>query len=185
MGRKEGSGGIEILIEGPKPRVPRRLLINSAWQLGSAKVPEENMDMIADAFWSEFGANQILLAEVRIRAQCSSGKPHAGSWFRDSMFRETDLDSLGGKLAYAGARLEIQPHPSAEFWDSPKREISLEVLREDPRDIYMDIMSQWQRLPGAGPSWDLLATAKPSEFIQAAVSYTRSKVLGLFAEGNS
>jgi hypothetical protein len=198
MGRLEGRGGLEVLVEGKGVQTPLRFLVHQVWPQ-SSEVAAQQTEMVTSAFWKGLGGEgwQVVLAEVRLQAQCGSGEPKAIDWFRKHAlpFGDERFSRLGGQVSFADVKLEVLP-PVGEidFWSSARREISLQVLREDPRDVYLDVVSTWSGLravPGAqglmvqvaGPD-QRLPEASPGEYIRQTMEYTRTRVLNLVPEGD-
>ena len=70
---------------------------------------------------------------------------------------------------------------------TPKRHVSIEVLREDPRCVYLEVMSQWTQapvVPGGAITIDPNAIrtfeSMPSDYIRNSDRYIRETVLPIF-----
>ena len=94
-------------------------------------------------------------------------------------------DGAGGELSILGFKYET---PAADFTDddllaNPKREVSVEVLREDPRCLYVEVMSQWPQVTVAsdgtaeiGPGKIRSFRAPPSDYLSNTNQYLESVV---------
>jgi hypothetical protein len=195
--RREGRGGLRILLEGRGIQEPMRLLIHADWPATEQHFKEQ-ADMIAKGVWSSLGGEgDVVVAEVRVMGQCFSGRDHSVALFTDAVLglRSEALSLLGTPLRFASVTLDVGP-PSGvrvELFDRATREIKLEVLREDPRDVYLEIASQWSLLRPLGDAPVMIADAgsrtlverNPSEFVDNALDYIRNRVLQLLSEHRS
>lgn len=67
---------------------------------------------------------------------------------------------------------------------NPKRDVSVEVLRQDPRSLYVEVMSQWPQIAIASdgtvrvdPGTIRSFQSPPSEYLLDTIDYTESVVL--------
>ncbi|GEM_PF-2071505 len=177
--RREGRGAFRLLLENKTVREPLRLLISHVWPTASLDI----FDISADTVSRNLPDNtQRVLAEVRIRAQCSTTSSSGINYLLEHVLRFTDeqKDSFGGNLNFASTKIEI-PGASPTEDDqlaNPKREMTLEVLREDPSRLYIELMSQWTQVPSSvrpGGQIDLSSlrriTEPPRSYIQDAQGY--------------
>ncbi|MCI0589819.1 MAG: hypothetical protein L0323_23645 [Planctomycetes bacterium] len=191
--RREGRGGLTILLEGRGLQEPLRFLVNQEWP-ASLEHAEQHVDMASNALWQALGDQwAVVHAEVRMLAQCNSGLPSATDLFRHHWTRprEGALEAIPGRLSFAGLRLEFAPPAEPrEVKDAAARSVSLEVLREDPKDLYVEVVSQWSLLrpvaevPGlvVAPSSSELRTTRPSELVSDSMRFLSERVLNLFPE---
>lgn len=151
--RKHGRGGLTFQIDNPGRSSPIRLLLVDEWPT-ALEVTKQSFEVTAKAvFESLTGKWQRVMAEVRIRAQCSAPSGESAL----SILRENILTlpndwetAIGGSLAFAGAKFEVQAgHHDEDPLANPKRVLSVEVLREDRQSLYLELMCQWPQIPEA------------------------------------
>jgi hypothetical protein len=143
----------------------------------------------------------VIIVEARILGQCSSGRTHAAEFFADGVFgfRQQAVSGLGGEVSFAGMTLVTMPTSEGGILERVGHEIKLEILVEDPGDVYVEAMSQWSLVPGTLASRGtsrpaqpaafivspedarVLRDRRPSEFIQDASGFLQEKVLSLFS----
>jgi hypothetical protein len=93
-------------------------------------------------------------------------------------------EALGSPLVFSALRFEVAAtHPSEDPIGGPKREITIEVLREDPQCLYLEVMSQWPQIPAPlkpGVPIDIGSIRRidlsPSEYIQETYTYLNTFV---------
>ncbi len=191
--RKEGRGAFSALIENSGIQQPIRLLIRYDWPPSSAHVAER-CNMTAEAVFNTLGGNlQKVLAETRIRAQCDV-KEHSGlRYIRDNILRLSPnwVDSLGEPLTFASVKFNVAAsNRSGAPLENPARELTIEVLQEDPRCLYLELMSQWPQIaPPASPGGGFDTTSirpiteSPSVYIEEAYEFLRQRITELTHEG--
>jgi len=187
--RKEGMGGFSVTLEySGIPAQPLRLLM-SYTHPASMPHASEWFDEAAAAF---FGGTvdpptwQRVVAEVRLRAQCSTKSRDGLAFLRHHVLKlpEPWVRSLGQPLFFASAKIELAPSNAGDDpLALPRRELLIEVLREDPTSIYMELMSNWSAFPDpAGPVHALNIAQlrsildKPSAYVDEASNYLARSV---------
>ncbi len=150
--RPEGRGGLEIKVENPSLAVPIRLFMGYTWppSLASAR---EAFDLAAGAIFSSLqGKWTKLIAETRIRAECAVSGPDALGFLTGEMLGRAAgwIDSLGKPLSFCSLKFEVEPQPTTDSLATPKRDLTLEVLREDRTKLYLELMSQWPQIAMSG-----------------------------------
>ncbi len=155
--RKEGRGGIAVTIDNQGMQTPIRLLLEYHWP-PSVEHVTETMDSISEAAFQNIeGTWTRVLAEARIRAQCSVPNEHDSA----TGFMRADIFHLPGQWFDAFGSIK---HLSAQFItpagsfgedpiENPYRELTIETLHEDSKGIYLEIVSRWPQLSeGAIPA---------------------------------
>jgi hypothetical protein len=64
----------------------------------------------------------------------------------------------------------IQPNAEDEL-SNPKRECTIELLREDPDSVYLELMSQWPQLAGAPQSPAAIDVSKLRPILDTPTAY--------------
>lgn len=188
--RKEGRGGFHVEIGSPGGGQPMKVLMGYEWP-ASVEHLTETFDMTSNAvFCALEGDCQRVIAEVRIKAQCAVQEETGLLFLRSRLLRLTpeQVDGLGTRLDFAAVKLEVAASGSPETsLDGPKRDLSIELLREDPKGVYIELMSQWAQFPitrGASPTPPDISRARlieqtPSEYVNEAYTFLRDHVMVL------
>jgi len=194
--RAEGRGGLKIALDGGGTQNPVRLLVEYIWP-PSVQHVNEQLDRVAEAV---FGALQgdwkKVLAEARLRTECDVDGNNASRYMRDEVLRldEATVQSLQTPISFASVKLETPPSPPVadDPFAGPKREMTLEVLRENPKCLYVETMCQWDQLGAApiGGQIQLNLTQirpiqdKPSEYVEKAYEFLDKKFFRLWGGSN-
>ncbi len=178
MRRQEGRGGFSIAIDHPGAGNPIRLLLEWVWPPSDVHV-DERFDEAAYAV-IEGGLDgewQRVLAEARLRAQFDVKDAKSLDYLSNgvSAFSTAAVESLGTPLSFVTVGLHTTPTTQTDApLPNPAREITVEILREDPKAIYLELVSKWTQVPiGTAPMLPNQIrpiTAKPSEYIEDARS---------------
>ena len=192
LSRKEGRGGFAVTIDNKGIQTPIRLLLAYEWA-PSVEHVREQFDATANAVLETLeGEWQKIVAEVRLQAQCAVPGNSGIQFILDSILglRHEWVDSLGKPLGMASIKLEIDASKS-EIGDSlscPKRELMIEVLREDPKSVYLELMTMWPQVlmptvPGEQVVIDTSSLRPidklPSEYVGEALEFLRERVAEL------
>ena len=183
--RKEGRGGYTIVVDNSGIQKPIRLLISYDWPPSPQHVAEV-FDQVCDVTFKELEGNwQRVLAEVRLRAQCSVSEKDAVGYVTKRLLglKAEAIERLGQPLVFGSVKLEIASAGFAgDSLENPKREILLEVLREDPSNLYLEVMSQWSQFPDP-TQIDLRSVRpidrEPREYVEEARDFLQKHVLAL------
>jgi len=191
--RKEGRGNFSVTIDNKHFTQPIRLLLEYNWP-PSREHAKEKFDMTQEAAFEALAGDwQRVLAEVRIRAQCDTLEHDGLGFIRKKLLSSTGdwVARLGSPLSFCGLKFEVATTPPKEVdpLEGPKRELNIELLREDPRSLYLDQMSQWPQIssvpsiPGQLIPANTIRkiTAKPSEYVDNAYDYLVACVNSLAA----
>jgi len=191
--RKEGRGLFVVTIDNENVNVPIRLLLEYTWP-PSLEHAKDMFDMTADAAFAALtGDWQRVLAEVRLRAQCDTRDHDGLGYLRGTLLGQSSdwIADLGAPLSFCGVKLHVAATPPRgdDQLQGAKRELAVEVLREEPGGIYFELMSQWPwfaSIPLApGSPVDPLSVrridAKPSEYVDNAFAYLDGRVKALAA----
>ncbi len=197
--RKEGRGQFGLLVENPSIQKPIRLLLEWNWP-PAVKVVTEQFDLTADAVFDQLrattpdGAWQKVHAEVRLRANCQIAGQSALGFMLDRFLRLPSdwIRSLGEPLAFGALKFEVASAQAKQSsLDAPKRELSIEVLREDAKGLYFELVSTWRQVPtqsGPGAVIDVASLRpidrQPSEYMTDAHDYLSERLQGLANLGN-
>jgi hypothetical protein len=180
--RKEGRGSFDVTIDNKTVNEPIRLLLGYTWP-PSREDAKQTFDMAAEAAMSSLkGSWHRVLAEVRLLAQCDTREHDGLAFIEETLLGQAKewLSALGEPLSFCGMRFEVAATPPNEdSLQGPKRELSIEVLREDPGGVYLELMSQWPQIPPMPRVQASVANLgqirqidrKPSEYIEDAYDY--------------
>lgn len=171
MERREGRGGLTIALEYPGSEQPMRLLLEYHWPASDVHV-DEHFDDAASAILEQ-GGWQRVMAEARLRTQCEADTGDALGYLRTrllSPFVEGG-GALEAPIRFASVQLHASPdEPTGDALAHPSRELTIEVLREDPRFLYIELMSQWTQFPVGvvtlDPSRVRPITLCPSDYLE-------------------
>ena len=189
MERKEGRAAFKVTIDKGEASAPVRLLIEHIWPPSREHVLED-LDTAAEAVFAQLGDSWTrVLAETRHRGQANV--PHSAIPFLSNKIlhlSEAECDRLS-PLTFVALQYETG-EVAAQGDDAlatPKRHVSIEVLREDPRCVYLEVMSQWTQapvVPGGAITIDPQAIrtfeSMPSAYIRNSDRYIRETVLPIF-----
>lgn len=189
IGRKEGRGQFSIVIENPSVLQPMRLLVVSDFP-PSLNVVGEQIDLAVDAVLGVFDTDiQKVLAEARLRAQAQAPGGDATKFIARDFAKWPDrwLESLGQPLSYVGAKFEVSAsRPNGNSLDNPHRELCIEVLREDRRSIYVELVSRWSQVPAPPQAATVIDVSAlrpidqpPSAYIKDTYDYLHGALVDL------
>ena len=187
--RKEGRGVFQAGVEYQGASQPMRLLISHDWPPSLEHV-KEIFDLTTTAVFDALeGPCQRVVAEVRLRAQCDVREQSGLEFFLQHILKPSSgqLTELGTPLAFGSIRLEVAGGTAeGSSLDRPKRDLTVEVLREDPRCVYLELVSQWTQIPSGSQSGGALDLSrvraidqKPSAYIEEAHRFLTTKVVHL------
>lgn len=188
LSRKEGRGGFAVTIDNPGVQAPIRLLLSYDWAPSVEHIFQQ-FDVVAETVLETLaGEWQKILAEVRLRAQCAVPGNDGLQFIRGSVLGLSDewIESLGKPLRIASVKLEIDAS-KPQIGDSltnPKRELTIEVLREDPKSLYLELVTIWSQVPTPGPGGQVAIDIsslraidrKPGEYAGEAIEYLRERL---------
>lgn len=191
MARQQGRGALKISIDNANISQPVRFLVEYTWPSSREHVYED-IDAAAEASFHVLGNNwQRVMAEARVRLQFEARGGSAIRFLTEQALYLDDsrLQHLETAPSFASIMLETPAgNPtSADPFHQPRREIKIEVLREDERCVYIEVMSQWPQLaPTANgsmavdPSRIRTFDYPPSDYIRNTLSFMQDNVLALF-----
>lgn len=191
--RRIGRGTFKVTVDNATIQQPIRFLIEFTWPPSVEHVTQDFDTTAEAAFRVLSGDWQRVLAETRIRGQLEAAGGSALSFLTN---RVLQLD------AQRVASLEAQPefvsvslhtpagHPTdGDPLHQPKRQAQLELLREDSRSIYVELVSQWPQLATSNVRGQLEIDARrirhfdspPSAYLRNSVEYLNDRLFPLFA----
>lgn len=193
MERPQGTGQFRIVVDNQGPQAPVRLLVEYPWPKSREHVFED-VDLAVEAAFEALGEDwNRVLAETRVRAQVEAKGDSAAVFLAGEILHlsEGEIGSLEAPISFLGIKYEteaadpVEGNPLAH----PKREVSVEVLREDPRSLYVELMCQWPQTAAVVRGGTLeIDTRKvrtfsqnPSEYLRNSIDYLNSVVLPLFS----
>ena len=136
MERRTDREHLVVEIGRAAPSAPIRLRFRYDWPQ-SLQLVIEDFDAVFDAVFSSVGSGwQGVLAEARIQGQVDVAGASALSFLGGQMLRLTSgNDAVRGRLSFVGFRYEVAPTDFTELDQlaNPKRDVAVEILREDPR----------------------------------------------------
>ena len=193
MERDQGCGSLSVTIDNKSINDPLRLRVGHTWPPSREHVYED-IDLASEATFDVIGSgmNRVLV-EARIRAQVEARGGSAEDYLARNVLHLTDGDmaALQARPNYFAIKYEVpavQPSPDDPL-SNPKRDMSIEVLREDPRVLYLELMSQWPQLaqsgmPGGAIEIDVSNLRPlldpPSAYIKETMGYLTEVALPLF-----
>ena len=192
MTRKREREEFTISISGAGQGTPTRVLFHFDWP-PTVHIATEDIDQASEAIFAEVGEEGYgrVLAEARIRGKAEAAGDSAAGFLTKRIFHfsEGELGDLGARVSFAGITYETDAADATDedSLANPKRTVTVEVLRDDPRCLYVEVMSQWPQLPGVqgggtieiNPSKIRTFTSPPSDYVRNAIQYTEDVVLPL------
>ena len=188
--RKEGRGALTAIIDNKNINTPIRILLEYTWPPTIDHI-NEHFDSISESVLKCLEGNWTrVLAEVRLRAQCSTRSNNGLTFLREKVLGLPDecISGLGEPLSFCSVKLEVdatQPQPPSEDQiQGAKRDLLIELLQEDPTCVYLELVSQWPQmapLPRNQTGQFVLGNirkidSKPSVYIQEAYSFLEEQV---------
>ena len=176
MQRQEGRGVFRIVVDHPGAGNPIRLFLEWVWPPSNIHV-NERFDEAAEAVLDGGleGQWQRVMAEARLRAQCDVKTGGSLAFLTDEVpkFSATAADTLGTPLTFVTIGLHTTPTTQTDQpLIDPARELTIEILREDPKVLYLELVSKWTQVPIGTTAVALNQirpiAAKPSEYIENA-----------------
>jgi hypothetical protein len=148
IGRSEGKGGFGVILDMASMHHPVRLLTDYSWPASIEHVKEGAAIVHKAVFERLAGPIHRVLAEVRIRAQCGIPGGNALAFMRDrAVGNGVWLRQVEQPLQQVTLHVEFAPGAHDEPLDNPKRDLTVEVLREEPASLYIEAVSVWPQLP--------------------------------------
>jgi len=149
--RQEGRGRFRVVIDHPGAPKPIRLLMEYQWPISPDIDAKERFDMAAKAVFEGLKEPpHRVLAETRIRAQCEAAGGDARAFLSNHLLnlQGNRAAALGAPVTFASFTLQAAPreHTNDPLAD-PIREVTVEVLREDSKSIYVDFAARWTQAP--------------------------------------
>ena len=186
--RRDGSGLLGAVIECTSLQEPMRLLLKHSGP-PSLETTCQYFDTLAEALiplqeW------QRVHAEARILTQC---QPRVGGSAVDFLknnllrFSAADLEQIGGSLSFCGLKFDVPATGETDSLSGPSRQVQVEVLREDPGSVYIEVITAWtqwvQRMQGHIPVLDVSAVRQidqaPSKYLRDCYDFLSDKVCSL------
>ena len=190
FGRKEGRGALTAIIDNKNINGPIRILLEYIWPPTIEHI-KEHFDSISESVFESLEGNWTrVLAEVRLRAQCSTRSNNGLTFLRGKVLGlpEECVSGLGDPLSFCSVKLEVdatQPQPPSEDQiKGAKRELLIQVLREDPTCVYLELVSQWPQvasLPRNQTGPIILGNirkidSEPNIYVEEAMSFLKEQV---------
>ena len=186
LDRKEGRGGFTMVVDNHDTQQPIRCLMEWAWPPTPQHVTEY-FDQTGEALFDALqGDWQRVMAEVRWKAQCDVRASDATQYISEHLLKLTPetLAKLGDRLSFTSLEFHsASAKPTSDPMERPHRQVRIEVLREDPRCVYIELMSQWTQVPLAAKGIDLSTIrpieGKPSAYVDVTQKFLEEWVAGL------
>ena len=186
--RKEGRGALAARIDNNNINEPIRILLEYIWPPSIEHV-KQHFDSISESvFKSLEGDWTKVLAEVRLLAQCSVRSNDGLTFLKEKVIRLPPkyISGLGEPFSFCSVKFEVgatQPSPGDQL-KGAKRELSMELLREDPTCVYLELVSTWPQIaPIPRNQTDQIVLgnirkidSEPSEYIEEAISFLNEQV---------
>ncbi len=185
--REDGRQSFTVEIDQQANQQPIRVLLGYEWPVSNNLVFDD-FDATCHAAFEVLGEGwQRVLAEARIRGQVHAPGGSAVSFLsRDVLGVSEEDPRIDERLAFTAIKYETvaaEFAPGSEL-ANPKRDVSVEVLRQDSRSLYVEVMSQWPQVaissdgtvrvdPGTVRNFQ----SPPSEYLMDTIDYTESVVL--------
>lgn len=193
LNRQDGRENLAVEISGSAPHAPIRLLFRYDWP-ASNQLVFEDFDLAFDAALASMGEGwQRVLAEARLQGQVDVAVGSAASFLSHDIIPALQRVSGSRDLPFLGFRYEsaAADFSASDQLANPKRDVTVEVLREDPRCLYVEVMSQWPQLAVSsggtveiGPGRIRAFRSAPSEYLKDTIAYVEAHVLPLLARTN-
>jgi hypothetical protein len=176
--RREGRGVFGITIDNPSNQNPIRLLLGHTWPPSLEHVHQQFDIVSAAVFDALSGSWQKVKAEVRLRAHCAVRGGDALRFLGSEFLKVPSqwVDSLGQPITFTACRFQTaSTEPIQEPLDSPMRDLSIEVLREDPSLLYFELISKWLQVPRAVVHQGAVSVGTLRQFTDVPSAYVESE----------
>lgn len=193
--RPQGRGRFKILIDNHNIQNPIRLLQEYDWPPSREHISEDLNLVEETVFETLEGDWQRVLVETRVRGHMQASGESAVEYLRGRVLRIPDsaAEELESPISFLSVSYETAAgHPTeTDQLKAPKREFKMEVLREDPRSLYVELMSQWPQLPTIGTKVGTVEVdarrirgfeAPPSEYLDNCIEYLNRVAFPMFVE---
>lgn len=190
--RQQGRGSFKIVVDNQNVNQPVRILVQYTWP-PSRQHAFQDIDDAVDAVLDTLGPQwERVLAEARVRGQLEAAGGSASEYLAERVlgFGEEARNRLEAPMSFVSIGYETPPGDPTpdDALRRPKRQVSVEVLREDERSLYVELMSQWQQV-AQGTNGTLRLDAQrirqfhepPSAYLRDSVAYVQEVVLPLFS----
>lgn len=189
LSRQEGRGGLTISVGNKSVQEPIQMLVTYTWPQAPDYVNhlfDEASRAVFDTLRPPEGGWQRVMAEARVRGQCNVRQNNGLRFMRDSVLALPAewLESLGEPLQLASVRLEVGASAHSEDpLGGPRREFTIEPLREDPTGVYVELMSQWKQRAGHAESGGIIngggtgsLPETPSSYVDETIEFLRERL---------
>lgn len=178
MKLEEGRQGLLVNVSNPsvKPNTPTRILVDNLFTQKdmSIRQTEETVSAVMNYLTQKGMDLQLVIAEVRIRAQVEIRGELNGLEFMKKRVLGSQpwLGKTREEVGFASVKYEFKPsmNPLTAL-EHPKRELTLEPLKEDPASLYLETMSQWPQAISLQPGMPPPRDATPREILSTPGAY--------------
>jgi hypothetical protein len=185
--RKEGRGALAARIDNKNINEPIRVLLEYIWPPSIEHVKQHFNSISKSVFESLDGDWTKVLAEVRLLAQCNVRSNDGLTFLKERVIGLPPeyISGLGEPFSFCSVKFEVgASQPSSEDQlKGAKRELSMELLREDPTCVYLELVSTWPQIapmPRNQTGQIVLGNirkidSKPSEYVEDALSFLKEQ----------
>lgn len=188
--RPEGRGGFKVVLGAETVGAPIKVHFIHQWPPsleGTVQLLDPALDAVFSAL-GKLGEWQRVRAEVRIRASANLRTGGTGVEFLQKHLTHVPngMREALGEIPFLSFSAETS---AAATFDSPlegpARHIKIEVLREDPSGLYVELVETWPQVPdlvaGQAQKTQMTVTLRPadlapSEYVRHAYSTLQSCV---------
>ena len=195
MERQIGRGKLKVLLDCQSQQAPIRFLMQYIWPRSGGEYAYEEFDLISDATFDSLGSLgpglQRVMAEGRVRGHMATEGNSAVTFLVEQTLHlnRERIDSLEAPPDFVVVGFNTpagDPSPEDPL-RQPKREVRIEVLREDSRSLYIELMSQWPQVTTAPNGTATLDTQRlrafsnpPSDYLRNCHEYLANTIFPLF-----
>lgn len=182
-------GRYEVIMDfSGMPNNPIRLLMSYEWP-PSMQYAKEQFDLTAQAVFETMdGSSMKVSAEARMRGQVSVRGNDALMYIQNNLmnFDRGWLEKFGRPMSFASVKLGSESAYDGNPLESPRRELNIEILREDPRSLYLELVSQWPQFSYTAKQSGMFEADsirpikdKPGEYLEEAYNFLKKRIADL------
>lgn len=188
MARGEGRGGLEVSVNSGNLGEPMRVLVSYDLPR-SLQQCTETVDLSIGAVLAGAEPWTKVVAEVLLAADCAVASNDAVGFIVSELAQVPPglLGGLGKPLEFAALKFDVSAQATSESLGTPRREVKIEVLKEDLSRLYFEVTSQWPQITASKPEdFDKVRPIdlRPSEYIADAQRYLESRLQEIVPDGS-
>ena len=188
MARGEGRGGLEVSVNSGNLGEPMRVLVSYDLPR-SLQHCKETLDLAIEAVLAGGDPWTKVVAEALVAADCAVSSKDAVGFIASDLMQLPPalLTGLGKPLEFAALKFDVSAQATTDPLGTPRREVKIEVLKEDLSHLYVEVTSQWPQITASRPEdFEKVRPIdqKPSDYISDGQQYLESRLREIVTDGS-